>query len=99
MSPGAEEHRPVRELERLEDPLRVPRHGLELVVGGLGRRHLHELDLVELVLAEEAPRVLPVRPGLAAVARREGGVLPRQRLAREDLASVQRGQRHLGGRE
>ena len=56
---------------------------------------LHELDLVELVLADQTAHVLAVRAGLAAEARRVGGVADRQLAAVEDLAAVEVGQRHF----
>ena len=61
-----------------------------------GREHEH-LDLVELVHAEDAARVLAGGAGLAAKARREPGVAQRQLVDLEDLAGVKRRQRDLGG--
>src|SRR4030095_15392840 len=57
------------------------------------RRELHELDLVELMLAIYALHVLAVRTRLAAVARRERGVAPGQRRLGQRLAGVKRRQR------
>ena len=54
---------------------------------------------MELVLAEEAARVLAVRPRLGAEARRERGVRERERRLVEDLAGVQVGERHLRRRD
>ena len=71
---------------------------LELVVRLLGRRERHQLDLVELVLADQAAHVGAVRAGLAAEARRVRGVADRQLAAVEDLAAMHVRQRHLGGR-
>ena len=65
----------------------------------LGRRELHELDLVELVLADQPAHVRAVRAGFAAEARRVGGVLQRQEPAVEDLAAIQIRHRHLGRRD
>ena len=48
------------------------------------------LDLVELVRAEDAARVLARRAGLAAEARREPAVAQREVLLGQDLAHVQR---------
>ena len=63
----------------------------------LGIDEAEHLDLVELVHAEDAARVLAGGARLAAEAGREAGVAARQRLAVEDLPCVQRGQRDLGG--
>ena len=68
----------------------------------LGRRlpRLHErehLDLVELVHPEDALGVLAGRARLAAEAGGEAGVAPRQLVAGQDRAGVERGQRHLRG--
>ena len=51
----------------------------------LGRADLDELDLVELVLPEEAARVAPARARLGAEARRVGHVGERQLRLVEDL--------------
>ena len=64
----------------------------------LGRRERHQLDLVELVLADQAAHVGAVRSRLAAEARRVRGVADRQLAAVEDLAAVHVRQRHFRGR-
>ena len=61
-------------------------------------RDLHQLDLVELVLADHAARVLAVGTGLAAETRRVADELERQLLAREDLAAHEIRHRIFGGR-
>src|SRR5687768_12431155 len=53
----AQQHRPMRQFETLEYFLGVARQRLELVIGLLGNRELHELDLVELVLPDESANV------------------------------------------
>ena len=63
----------------------------------LGLDEAEHLDLVELVYAKDAARVLAGRSGLATKAGREAGIAQRQTLGRQDLVVVQRGQRHLGG--
>ena len=60
---------------------------------------LHHLDLVELVLADHAARVLAVASGLGAEARRMRGEPDRQRLGRQDLAAHGVRQRDLGRRD
>ena len=61
----------------------------------LGVAVREHLDLVELVHAEDAARVLAVRAGLAPEARRVAGVAGRQLVGREHLAAVQRRERDL----
>ena len=60
-------------------------------------REDEHLDLVELVHAEHASRVLAGGAGLAAEAGREPGIAERQRVAVEDLGHVHRRKSHLGG--
>src|SRR5206468_4921112 len=60
-------------------------------------REREHLELVELVDPEDPPRVPPGRARLPPKARREPRVAQRQRLLVEDLARVQRSQRHLRG--
>ena len=59
---------------------------------------MDQLDLVELVLADQAAHILAVGAGLGAEAGGVGGVAQRQVGLVEDLAAVQVGQRYLGGR-
>ena len=65
----------------------------------LGMHDLHQLDLVELVLADHAARVLAVAARLRAEARRVRGQLERQRVGGEDLVAHDVGQRDLRGRD
>ena len=60
---------------------------------------LHQLDLVELVLADHAARVLAVGAGLAAEARGVADELERQPLERDDLVANDIGDGDLGGRD
>ena len=48
---------------------------------------LHQLDLVELMLADHAARVLAVAARLGAEARRVRGELDRQRVGGKDLVA------------
>ncbi len=57
-----------------------------------------QLDLVELMHADEAPRAEPRRPGLAAETGRIGDEILRQIGERENFLAVQVGHRHLGRR-
>ena len=60
---------------------------------------LHHLDLVELVLADHAARVLAVAPRFRAKARRVRRQLHRQRDPLHDLAAHGVRERDLGGRD
>ena len=65
---------------------------------GLVRMHdLHQLHLVELVLAYHAARVLAVGTGLAAETRRVRDELHRQLFQRHDLVAHDVGHRDFGG--
>ncbi len=88
---------PVRDLERLEDPLLDREDALVLGVrlGGLDERE--HLDLVELVDAEDAARVLAGGAGLAAKAGRDARVADGQLRGVEDVAGVERRERDLRG--
>ena len=99
MSPVAEQHHAVGQLQALQHLFGVGDHRLQLVHRRLGRRQLHQLDLVELVLADEAAHVLAVGAGLGAEAGREGDVLPRQVGRLQHLVAVQVRERHLRGRD
>src|SRR5262245_10763152 len=97
--PGAEGDDAVGEPEPLEDLLRIGGELLERLVGRGGLDDLHELDLVELVLSDQSPHVLPVRARLAAEAGRIRRVGERERPRLEDLAPVQVRQGDLGRRD
>ncbi len=68
-----------------------------LGLGGGGLDEREHLDLVELVDAEDPPRVLAGGTGLAPEAGRDAGVAARQLAGVEDVAGVEGGERHLGG--
>ena len=90
-------HDAVGDLERLQQPL-LDREQPLVLLRRLPRLDEREhLDLVELVHAEDAAGVLARGAGLAAEAGGEAGVAERQLAPSQDLAAVQRRQRHLGG--
>ena len=62
----------------------------------LGRRESEDLDLVELVAAEQAARVLARTARFAPVTRRIRHHAPRQLSLGQDLVAVERRQRHFG---
>ena len=87
----------VGQLESPQNRLGVLDHGLELVVRLRRRRELDQLDLIELVLAVDSLHVLAVRSCLPAIAGRERGVAPRQRVLGQHLSAVKRRERDFGG--
>mmetsp|Transcript_36625 Transcript_36625/g.57184 ORF Transcript_36625/g.57184 Transcript_36625/m.57184 type:complete len:495 (-) Transcript_36625:408-1892(-) len=97
--PGAEAHLTVGQTQQLQRLLGVLGELFVLGLGLLLGADLHQLHLVELVLAEQPARVPAVRAGLRAEAgraRREG---QGQRLALQDLAPVQVREGDLRGRD
>src|SRR5262249_45816343 len=67
---GAQRDDAIVQAEALQHALGILAHRFELGVARLGRGQLDELDLVELMLADQAARILAVRAGLGAKARR-----------------------------
>ena len=97
--PSGQHHGAIRQLQALQHCLRVGDQRLELREGLLGRRELHELDLVELVLPDQSPDIGSIGSGLTAKAGRVGGVAQWQLPAIEDLGPIQIRERHFGGRD
>ncbi len=60
-----------------------------LLLGQVGLDEAEHLDLVELVHAEDPPRVLARGAGLAAEAAGEARVAQRQLVGGDDLVAVQ----------
>ena len=89
---------PVAEAERRDETLGTSEDLLEHRRALLGRGVGEQLDLVEVVHPQHAPRVPARRPGLAPVARREGHEPHRQVRLGEHLVAMERRERHLGGR-
>src|SRR6185503_11722673 len=75
---GREYYRSVRQAEPLQDILGVGREFFELIVTFLGTCELHQLDLLELVLPDDAAYVAAVGAGLAAEAGRISAEIDRQ---------------------
>ena len=65
----------------------------------LGRADRDQLDLLELMLADEAARVASGRSGLRPETGGQRGQPHRQGIGRHDLFGDQIGQRYLGGRD
>src|SRR6266576_6276490 len=61
-------------------------------------RELDQFDLLELVLADDAANILPIRSGLAAKAWRIGGKTQGQTCSLERLVAVEIRDRNFGGR-
>src|SRR4028118_270333 len=74
-------------------------HLLERLEAAFGMADLHHLDLVELVLADHAPRVAAGAARLRAEARRVRSELDRQARLHEHLLADAVGERDLGGRD
>jgi hypothetical protein len=85
------------EAERLRDLLLDREQPLVLLPRPVRVAEREHLDLLELVRAEDAARVPPGRAGLPPVAGGDAAVAHRQVGLRQDLAHVQRRQRHLRG--
>ena len=94
---GAQANHAIRKTQLLQQVLGLGGHALELLVGLLRFSELDHLDLVELVLTDDAAGVATGGTGLLAEAGGEGGVAARQGVGVEDLAGVQVGEHDLGG--
>ena len=93
----AQRNNAVGQLELLQQIFGFGSHALELGIGIFGRGKLHHLDLVELVLANDASRVAAGRASLFAEARRERGVPLRQIGSIEHFARMQVGKHDFSG--
>ena len=85
----------VVQAERLRDLLLDREQPVVLLPRAVGMAEREHLDLVELVRAEDAARVLARRAGLAPEARRDAAVAERQVLLGQDLAEVEGRERDL----
>src|SRR5512140_374398 len=94
---GGEQQHAIRKLEELQHALGVRRQYLELRCGTFRRDEAYELDLVELMDADQPTRVFSRVAGLAPEARRVRGERIREHARLQNLASQQIRERHLGG--
>ena len=94
----AQQHGPVGQAKPLEDVLGAAGHAVELFAGLVGMGHADHLDLLELVLAQHARRVLARGARLGAEALGVGDVAARQVALLHDHAADDVGERHLRGR-
>src|ERR1700737_2304948 len=85
--------------ERLQNCFGIGGHAFVLPPRALGRRVLHDFDLLELMLTDQAARVLAVRTRLTSKTRRIGGVETRKTRCVEDLVAVDVRDRHFGWRD
>src|SRR5690606_10274715 len=92
---GAQRDDAIVQTETLQHALGVLAQRLELAVARFGLAELHELDLVELMLADQAARVATTGTGLGAEARRVRGEPDRQLAGLEDVIGVEVRDLHL----
>src|ERR1035441_472371 len=83
--------------EFLEDLLGIASELFVLLVRLLGLGELHQLSLLELVLADDAAHVLAMRAGFAAETRCIRCERNRQPRNVEGLVAIEVGDWHLGG--
>src|ERR1035438_6347023 len=95
---GAQDHGAIVQAELLQDLLGVASELVVLFVRLLGLGELHQLDLLELVLADDAAHVLAIRTGFAAEARRISSQRDGQPRAVERFVAIEIGYRNLGSR-
>ena len=88
---------PVRQLECLQDAFGVGKQLVQLGFRILRSNKFDQLDLVELVLANQATGITAMGAGLFAEAGRMRGVADRQLCPVEDLGAKDIGHRHFGG--
>ena len=93
----AEVDDPVRQLEKLQHLFGITEQGLEFVPGILRTGELDQLDLLELMLANQAAGILAVGPCLGTKAGGVGGILDRQVRLVDGLSGKDIGHRYLGG--
>src|SRR5258706_3119034 len=96
---GADLDHSVREPERGDCALGADHELVEERRSLLRCRYRADLDLVELVVAEHAPRITPGGPGLAPEAGRVGHEAQREAGLFEDLVARHRRERSLGRRD
>src|SRR5260221_2780343 len=94
---GAKFYDAIVQAEQLQHLLRIRRQRLQFRKGSLRRGDLHQLDLVELVHANEPARAEDRSAGLASEARRVGDVANRQLIEAQDFLAMKIGHGHLGG--
>ncbi len=95
---GAEQHAAIRQPQRLKNLFGVAGQPLVLGVGLLGARELDQLDLLKLVLANDAARVLARRARLGAKAGRVSRERDGQPRLVEDFVAIEIGDGNLGCR-
>src|SRR5258706_8305981 len=95
---GAQRDHAVRQLEFFQDRLGMSPQLLVCLVRFRGMDDLHQLDLVELGVADHAARVLAGGAGLRAKTRRVAGGLQRPLFERPGLGAHEIGYRVILGR-
>ena len=94
---GAEQDAAVGKLEGFEDLFGVAGELLVLGVGFFGARELDQLDLLKLVLADDAAHVFAGGSGFGAEAGRVGGEADGQPGFVEDFVAIEIGDGDFGG--
>src|SRR3569833_341299 len=94
---GAERHHAIRQPQQLQHLFGVARELFEGAIGILGPHDLHQLDLLELMLAYHAARVLTVGARLAAEARRVRDISARHVRGLDDHIAHDVGDGYLRG--
>ena len=89
----------VRQAQGLEDIFGVVGQFIEFIIARFRRDVFDHFDFVELVLADEAPRIAASRTGFGTEARRHGREVDRQLGAVDDFTAVVVGQRYFCRRD
>ncbi len=93
---GAQHHDLIREFQALKDHLSMSQERFKLFIRIFRGCESDQLNLVELMLSDQPPRVLAVRAGFRPEARRVGRVEQGQVPLIQDFVLVNVGDRHLG---
>ncbi len=96
---GAQQHLAVRQAQLFQHHFRTAGHAGVLGVAVFRAADRHQLDLLELVLADHAAHVTAAAASFGTEAHRVGGHAQRQALGVDDLVTHQVGQRHFRGRD
>ena len=89
----------VRQAQGLEDIFGVVGQFIEFIITRFRSDVFDHFDFVELVLADEAPRIAASRTGFGTEARRHGREVDRQLGAVDDFTAVVVGQRYFCRRD
>src|SRR5687768_14759850 len=82
------DHNAICNLQTFKDLFCVGYQRFQFIAGLFGKRELHELYLIKLMLAEDAADVLAIGAGFAAETRRVGGELDGKAIALDNFVSI-----------